>query len=555
MEKELEPTIPKITRPEAGGILPPERLFRKLDDGVKRPVLWICGPGGAGKTHLLSSYIESRELSSIWYQIDRGDTDIASFFYYLGMAGNRIKSKRKGTLPILTSDYSMGLSRFAYGFFEELFTRMKKPGLLVLDNLQEVPDQGLVYRVLLEGLSRIPEGLNVVIISRRDPPPSFFRLISKRKLTIVGWDELRLTSEEFIKAARTLDGDDLNEELIVNLHNKLEGWIAGLILALEQRRYDGSDPTSLPTGDLKGILDYFVGEIWDRIRVEVREFLLQTSFLQTLTPDIAEKLTGINRAGRILSNLCDQNLFTFRLSRESKQYRYHSLFRKFLQDRARETMSETRFTELMKKAAAVLMDDRQYSAAAELFIETGNWKGLCQLILQQARHLIRTGRSQTLNRWLDSLPEEYRADDPWLMYWAGIGIMGKDQCAARLPLTRAHEAFSQSEDEAGMWMSWAALVSCLIYCWGDMQEVTVCIDRFEQMFKKYGEFPSQDIEMQVLPAVLYAYLHARPYPEEINAWIQRTEELLKKSQDIEQSWRLFGPLLNFLVRAGRMQEA
>jgi ATP/maltotriose-dependent transcriptional regulator MalT/DNA-binding SARP family transcriptional activator len=551
----IEQTIPKITRPEAGGILPPERLFRKLDDGVKRPAIWVCGPGGAGKTHLLTSYIESRELSSIWYQIDRGDTDVAGFFYYLGIAGNKIKSEQMGSLPILTSDYSMGLSRFAYGFFEELFARMEKPGLLILDNLQEVPDQGLVYRVLLEGLSRIPKGLNVAIISRRDPPPSFSRLISKRKLTTIGWDELRLKREEFIKAARSLGGVELDEELILKLHAKLEGWIAGLVLALEQRRHDGPDSTSLPTGDLQSILNYFVSEIWDRARSEVREFLLQTSFLQTFNPEMAEKLTGINRADRILSNLCDHNLFTFRLAGESSRYRYHTLFRKFLRVKARETMSEDRFAKLMQKTVTVLKENDQYHAAAELYVESGDWERLCRLIRQRAQHLIRTGRSETLNRLLSVLPEDCLTEDPWLMYWKGICAMQQNQSVAKMFLTRAHEVFSRREDLPGMWMSWADLVSCLIYYWGDMQEVQVRIDRFKQMHEKYGGFPSSEVETHVLPAVLYSYLNARPYPQEISVWIERTKTLLQNSRDIGQSWRLFGPFLNYLLRAGRIQEA
>jgi len=555
MENGIGPTIPKITRPEAGGILPPERLFNKLDDGVKRPAIWICGPGGAGKTHLLSSYIESRQLSSIWYQVDGGDTDVAGFFYYLGMAGNRIKPGPKGSLPILTSDYSMGLSGFTYRFFEELFDRMVNPGLLVFDNLQEIPENAPVHRVILDGLSRMPEGLNVAIISRRDPPPAFYRLISKRKLAVIGWDELRMTRDEFVRAAWVLGGGELDEDMAGELHTRLEGWIAGLILALEQGRYNGVSPTSVPSGDLQSSLNYFVGEIWDRAEDKIREFLLQTSLLPTLTPAMAEELTGLGRSERILSDLCDHNLFTFRLAGESGRYRYHTQFRKFLEGRARETMSENRFAELMKKAATVLMEDNQCSAAAELFIEIRDWDGLSDLIIQRAQHMVRTGRFETLDKWLAALPDERLIDDPWLMYWMGIGTMQKNQAAARAALTKAHEAFSQRGDLPGMWMSWAALVSCLIYCWGDMQEVQVNIDRFNQMHEKYGGFPSSEIEIHVLPVVLYAYLNARPYPQEISVWIERTKTLLKNPSDIGQSWRLFGPLLNYLVRAGRMQEA
>lgn len=67
MAKSREPSLVKITRPVYTGILLRKRLFKLLDHARKRPVVWICGPPGAGKTTLISSYIETRRLSSLWY--------------------------------------------------------------------------------------------------------------------------------------------------------------------------------------------------------------------------------------------------------------------------------------------------------------------------------------------------------------------------------------------------------------------------------------------------------------------------------------------------------
>ena len=80
----LTPPFAKITRPVRGGNLPRTRLFRLIDQRGKRvPLLWICGPPGCGKTTLVSTYIEARKIPALWYRIDEGDDDPASFFYYL----------------------------------------------------------------------------------------------------------------------------------------------------------------------------------------------------------------------------------------------------------------------------------------------------------------------------------------------------------------------------------------------------------------------------------------------------------------------------------------
>jgi len=56
--------------------------------------------------------------SVFWYQIDEGDKDIASFFYYLGLHGESIKKTQQVFLPFLTAEYlEGGINTFARNFF------------------------------------------------------------------------------------------------------------------------------------------------------------------------------------------------------------------------------------------------------------------------------------------------------------------------------------------------------------------------------------------------------------------------------------------------------
>jgi LuxR family transcriptional regulator, maltose regulon positive regulatory protein len=69
------PTLAKLTRPKAHRALPRERVFAHLDESRQRPLVWVTSPPDAGKTTLVSSYIESRKLKALWFQVDAGDTD------------------------------------------------------------------------------------------------------------------------------------------------------------------------------------------------------------------------------------------------------------------------------------------------------------------------------------------------------------------------------------------------------------------------------------------------------------------------------------------------
>ena len=67
--------LAKLSRPKIHRAVPRERLFDRLDRSTERLVSWVVAPPGAGKTTLLASYLESRKLAGIWYQLDPDDAE------------------------------------------------------------------------------------------------------------------------------------------------------------------------------------------------------------------------------------------------------------------------------------------------------------------------------------------------------------------------------------------------------------------------------------------------------------------------------------------------
>lgn len=101
--------IAKITGPRpARKVVSRERLFERIDSYCGTPAVWITGPGGSGKTTLISNYFESRERPAIWYHIDAGDADIATLFHYIGLAAKKALPDAE-SLPPLTPEYAGSL--------------------------------------------------------------------------------------------------------------------------------------------------------------------------------------------------------------------------------------------------------------------------------------------------------------------------------------------------------------------------------------------------------------------------------------------------------------
>jgi len=162
--------VTKIARPLVNGAFSRKRLFKVLDKGRSRSVLWISSPGGSRKTTLVASILtrENSPASGIgsmsWTRIS------PLFFYYIGLAAKRASPRFKKPLSLLTPEYLMGIDAFTQRYFDQLFARLKPPFILVFDNDQNVsPDSGF-HQVVGHGFSQVPEGVNVILMSRRVPP-------------------------------------------------------------------------------------------------------------------------------------------------------------------------------------------------------------------------------------------------------------------------------------------------------------------------------------------------------------------------------------------------
>lgn len=521
----------KITPPPRREAYPRTRLFRLLDRARKRELVWITAPPGAGKTTLVSSYIQLRKLRRLWYQVDDGDADLASFFHYLGLAVRQVARSRR-PLPKLTPEYLAGLNTFARNFFRELFARLRAPAVLVFDNYQELPTDSPLHELLRHGFSEAPKGVTVIVISRREPPAALAALRAGGSFTLLSGDRLQLTRAECrgivaLRAGRK----PLSPATVRALHTQTHGWAAGVVLLLAQAEIENPQ-TAIRDMDHAVLFDYFAGEVFEHTDPATQALLLKTAFLPKITAPIAAALTGLPQAGRVLAQLAARNYFTLRHPGTPPTYDYHPLFREFLRMRAQKSFSAAEFMRLKNGAAGLLERDGQVETAIALYREAGDWSAMTRLVLAQAPELLAQGRGATLEQWLARLPPAVVQETPWLLYWRAQCRLPYEPGASLALFAQAFTLFRAQHDRAGTLLAWCGTMDSFFHSVELLDQFERWIALLDELLKEDPTYPSEEIEARVCSSMLFALVFRRPWEPALMSWAERALALSGKSRDV-----------------------
>ena len=179
----------------------------------------------------------------------------------------------------------------------------------MLDDFEQAQSRALADSLDLFLRAR-QQRLRFLIASRHDPSVALQRLRLEGRLTELRATDLVMTPEESRELLASA-GVSLTDEDADVLHERTEGWVAGLSLAALSLR-DHPDPTKFVrtfAGDERPVGDYLIEEVLQRQPSQLRDFLLRTSVVDVLEPGLTEELTGRPDGMHTLEQLRRSNAF------------------------------------------------------------------------------------------------------------------------------------------------------------------------------------------------------------------------------------------------------
>lgn len=504
--------LSKIAAPRFRSAVLRERLFRRLDSLSDSPVTWISSPAGSGKTTLIASYLRERNIPALWYRVDEGDSDVATFFYYMAEAAKTLRGKKNG-LPLFSPDFRPGIEAFTRHYFNALYAKMRRQSVLVFDNYQDAPRECEFHEVMRNGLRVVPEGIRVIVASRNEAPAPFVSLKADGCLSSLDWEDLRFTVDEVGEMLR-FTGRNFSEEAVQRIYDKTDGWAAAVILMMDEE----PAPSPSVSAGTHVLFDYLAVEVFRKLDHRTKDFLCTTAFLSSVPPAVASELTAVPDAGSLLAYLSRNHYFT---SRHGAEYFYHPLFRDFLKSQARDIYGADTLRSLQIRAAHALIVFGKVGDAVQLLLDAQAPGEALPLIIGHARQLLTQGRMDTLEEWAGRLPEEMQENTPWLVYWRGIGKLVVDPPASWALLEKAFVLFEGKEDRAGLLLSVAGIMNAIFFTWDDCHPFDRWIEWVDRNVPVDTIISPLETEIQVATSMICALTWRQPFHPNGPAWARR----------------------------------
>jgi len=422
-----------IPRPPAYLVSRP-RLIAAIQPQPGTKLTLICAPAGSGKTTLVSEWIAADGAASCqvtWLTLHTNDNDLNRFWTYLIAAVDRLH-------PGLGADAQMVL-RTPHMPFEAVLTVLLNalstyptPCVLVLDDYHLISASS-IHQSVSALLDQLPPHIHLCVATRTEPPLPLAQLRARGELVEIRSEALSFTLDEQRTFMGHAMGVQLSAEDNTTLHQRTEGWAAGLHLAALtlRRQADLHRAVAQLSGSHRAIADYLIDEVLQAQPEGIQTFMLETAILDRLCAPLCESLHDHEPAlssgeqnqaelaqppaphAQLLLEYLERNqLFLVPLDDERYWFRYHQLFADVLRARLHH-FHPKRMAYLHHRASLWYEQQGLIEEAIHHALASENWGRAATLIGQNANTMIwEHGEIVTLQQWIGSLPDDVAQEHP-----------------------------------------------------------------------------------------------------------------------------------------------
>jgi ATP/maltotriose-dependent transcriptional regulator MalT/two-component SAPR family response regulator len=451
-----KPTLTKVILPQRRKELyTRQRLINLLYDLLDEKLILVIAPAGYGKTSLLIDFAYQVDLPACWYAVDELDQTPERFFtYFIAALHRRFPTFGEASKAALKTinPFNPDINQLVSVIVNDAYEHIQEHFLIILDdyhlvnNVREI--QGFINRFINESA----ENCHLVLSSRTLLSlPDLPLLVARSQVGGIGFEELAFRADEIQSFVLQYYHVTLSDSASQDLARDTEGWITGLMLSAQVMGQGMTNQMRAARVTGVELYTYLAQEILDQQTVEIRDFLLRTSFLNEFDVALCASIWGPEGNWRTLINqVVQNNLFVLPVGEDGRWLRYHHLFGEFLRAQF-EKEKPDQVEGLLRRIAHVYTEREEWVHAYSLYNRIGDNSATADLIEKAGTTLIRNAQFAFLAKWLEALPVEVLESRPSLISHKGTILLIQGQVEKSLEyLNRAEIAQRENNDRSGL---------------------------------------------------------------------------------------------------------
>jgi ATP/maltotriose-dependent transcriptional regulator MalT len=393
---------------EGKSLLARARLIDLAGEVTRHKLSVLQAPAGSGKTSLMAQWyqlLQQEGLPSGWLSIDQSGFTPVDLLAYLGAAIATAVPDFQTAVDAIVASRRHQSADVITTTLVNLLADAKKPVILFIDDLHFLAGDAMAQ--LGRFIEFAPHELGVVISSRTFVDLGLATARARGQLLEIGMDELRFTAEETRAYLESVGWNDAAPEALNILEESTDGWITGIKLASLALRDTASAEQVLQqfSGSRHDVSDYFAEQVLATLDDRVKDFLLKSALLERFCAALCDQVLQATDSREIIDQIETAGLFLVSLDQEREWYRFHPLFRNFLNRRLRDSGFNAE-AELLLRASDWFFERESLQEAIDVALAGGNAERAAQILATCCQDWTYKGRISLVTQFVERIPRE-----------------------------------------------------------------------------------------------------------------------------------------------------
>ena len=277
-------------------LLSRQRLLDQLYELLDYKLIILTAPAGYGKTSLLVDFANQSELPVCWFALDNLDQDpqrfIAHIIASIAQSFPAFGIQSAAALDS-TSQTSLDINQMVAIIVNDAYEHIREHFLVVLDDYHLVNESKKVDQFINRLVHEVDENCHIILASRALLTlPDMPLWVARSWVGGLSFEDLEFNVEEIqtliLQKYHVTMPDGTANELVA----ETEGWITGLLLSAETMSYGKMSKRQVKSVSGVDLYDYLAQQVLDQQPPEIRDFLLQTSFLEEFDDEFCREVIG-----------------------------------------------------------------------------------------------------------------------------------------------------------------------------------------------------------------------------------------------------------------------